>query len=818
MDRGFKFWSLSFVVFCASLFGGCESLKLPSLKLPSLKLSNSNPVENASFETAEETNPAGWRTRTWGGRGDFEYTQIGRKGKRSVMISSENGADISWAQNVSVEPFARYKLSGWIKTEGVVAATGKGALFNIHNIQSARTGAVTGTEDWTLVECEFDAGGNDNIQINCLFGGWGFAMGKAWFDDIKLEKIKKVKPVSRKLTAFISIDAAKTSEPISPYIYGQFIEHLGRCIYGGIWAEMLEDRKFYYSVPAQGEIWSVTNEKARILAASPWKVIGPEGCVRMTKESPYVGEHSVEITLPPEGGKAGIYQQELALVKGKEYTGRVVLAGDDDAGPVEVSLLWGENEKKRATIKINKVDSVFSTYVFGFAPGGGTDNGRLEITVSGKGKLQIGTVSLMPNDNISGFRRDTIELLKQLDSPVYRWPGGNFVSGYDWRDGIGDVDKRPPRKNPAWTGVEHNDVGIHEFIEFCRLLDTEPYVTVNTGLGNIQQTAEQVEYCNGLFDTPLGKLRRENGHPESFNVKYWAIGNEMYGSWQLGHMPLEDYTKKHNAVVDAMRKADPTIISVGVGAVGEWTEGMMSNCPRHMELISEHFYCQNRGDLIEHVRQIPNAVKRIADAHRRYRQTIPALKGKDIRISLDEWNYWYGPHVFGELGTRYFVKDGLGVAAGLHEYFRNSDIMFMANYAQTVNVIGCIKTTKTAAAFETTGLALMLYRNHYGTIPVKVTASQGPLDMVAAWTEDRKALTVGVVNPTWDEYKIEMLLQGTELAGNGKVWEIAHKDPLAFNDPGEKPEVRIEQKNLKQKQKFLQIKPLSINLYRFDVE
>ena len=135
-----------------------------------------------------------------------------------------------------------------------------------------------------------------------------------------------------------------------------------------------------------------------------------------------------------------------------------------------------------------------------------------------------------------------------------------------------------------------------------------------------------------------------------------------------------------------------------------------------------------------------------------------------------------------------------------------------------MNVIGCIKTTKTAAAFETTGLALMLYRNHYGTVPVQVTSSQGPLDMVAAWTEDRKAITVGVVNPTWDEYKIEMLLQGAEIDGNGKAWEIAHKDPLAFNDPGEKPEVWIEEKKLDQKQNDLQIKPLSINVYRFNVE
>ena len=122
---------------------------------------------------------------------------------------------------------------------------------------------------------------------------------------------------------------------------------------------------------------------------------------------------------------------------------------------------------------------------------------------------------------------------------------------------------------------------------------------------------------------------------------------------------------------------------------------------------------------------------------------------------MDEWNYWYGPDLFGELGTRYFLKDALGIAAGLHEYARQSDMVFMANYAQTVNVIGCIKTTKTAAAFETTGLVLKLYRRHFGMIPVAAEAA-APLDWPAAWTADRKALTIGIVNPTLKAVEIPL--------------------------------------------------------------
>ena len=147
---------------------------------------------------------------------------------------------------------------------------------------------------------------------------------------------------------------------------------------------------------------------------------------------------------------------------------------------------------------------------------------------------------------------------------------------------------------------------------------------------------------------------------------------------------------------------------------------MLAGAGANMDLVSEHFYCQESPGLMAHVAQIPNQIRRITDAVRKSRQTIPALARQDLRIAMDEWNYWYGPHLYGELGTRYFLKDALGIAAGFNEYARQSDIVFMANYAQTVNVIGAIKTTKTAAALDATGVVLKLYRQHFGAIPVEV--------------------------------------------------------------------------------------------------
>jgi alpha-L-arabinofuranosidase len=153
----------------------------------------------------------------------------------------------------------------------------------------------------------------------------------------------------------------------------------------------------------------------------------------------------------------------------------------------------------------------------------------------------------MPADNIDGWRQDVVDLLKQLDAPIYRWPGGNFVSGYNWQDGIGLRDKRPPRKNPAWKGVESNDVGSDETMQLMKLLHAEPYVALNIGLGGIQEAANEIQYFNGSVDTPMGKLRAENGHPKPYGVKYWAVGNEMYGDWQLGHMPLAEYVQNTTA-------------------------------------------------------------------------------------------------------------------------------------------------------------------------------------------------------------------------------------------------------------------------------
>jgi alpha-N-arabinofuranosidase len=284
-----------------------------------------------------------------------------------------------------------------------------------------------------------------------------------------------------------------------------------------------------------------------------------------------------------------------------------------------------------------KFTGKYSKQTFSFTPKRSMEKGGvLEIRVL-RGDVLLGPPSLMPGDNLHGLRRDTLALLKQLDGPVYRWPGGNFVSGYDWRDGIGDRDRRPPRKNPAWTGVEHNDFGTDEFIAFCREIKTEPMIAVNTGFGDAYSAAQWVEYRNAATTTIGGGWRAKNGNKTPYRVKYWCVGNEMFGPWQLGFMQMQHYTLKHTHVADAMRKVDPSVVLTGVGDLETINKNhdpdqaksgktcshiMLEQCADHMDLLSEHFYRgrlpwtqDGPADLLKHVNLLKDSIRQKAEGH-----------------------------------------------------------------------------------------------------------------------------------------------------------------------------------------------------------
>ena len=320
-------------------------------------------------------------------------------------------------------------------------------------------------------------------------------------------------------TVTVNLDLNKRGEDISPFIYGQFIEHLGRCIYGGIWAEMLEDRKFYFPITENYAPYvDLIDTDFPVIGASPWEIVGNASLVTMVKKDSFVGDHT-----PHLGAGAAIQQNDLWVLSGKKYVG-LYLAQTGQRKNRRVSRsLWSSMEKKAPLKLYFQKKSKYEKTEFDFVASENTEKATLKIEVL-DGDVFVGTVSLMPADNINGMRRDTINLLKELNAPLYRWPGGNFTSGYDWHDGIGERDRRPPRKNPAWTGVEHNDFGTDEFIIFCREINTEPMVAANTGFGDAHCAAEWVDYCNAGIGTTGGKYRIENGHKKAVQCKILVCG------------------------------------------------------------------------------------------------------------------------------------------------------------------------------------------------------------------------------------------------------------------------------------------------------
>ena len=299
----------------------------------------------------------------------------------------------------------------------------------------------------------------------------------------------------------VAIDAAKIGKPINPMIFGGYMEPATT----GVWAEMLTDRKF-----AKPVVSASRRRRAERPCGVPlrWRAVPAGGTGRNRGHGyvrPFVGKHSPRVKLAGSEPR-GIQQSRLRLVKGKAYEGRVYLAGDPGA-KVVVRLVWGTGGSDSQTVTIPALTSVYQKFPLKFTPAADSTDARLEIVGTGSGAFHVGTASLMPADNVQGFHAGMIRLFKEEGFKMLKWPGGNFVSAYDLRDGLGDRDKRPPRGN------ESNDVGLHDFVALCRLVGAEPDLTINSGYGSAREAAEEVEYCNGSVNTRMGKMRAENGIP-----------------------------------------------------------------------------------------------------------------------------------------------------------------------------------------------------------------------------------------------------------------------------------------------------------------
>ena len=565
----------------------------------------------------------------------------------------------------------------------------------------------------------------------------------------------------------VDINTQQISRPTSKYEFGMFIEQLGPLVYRSLWSEMLDDRKFYFPITVAKPKPAGPPHRGGFRGAGlrKWRPVGPEGVVTMDTKAPFVGAHSPRIALNASTPH-GIQQTGLSLVKGKRYIGHIWLRGTPGS-TVKVALVWGSAAGESETAAFHLTADTYKSFPFHFTAGADTSKATFAITGTGMGDFHVGTASMMPADNIDGFRPDTIALLRQLHSGFWRLPGGNFLSDWSWYDGIGPRDKRPPTFDYAWNAMQSNDVGLDEFMTLCKLIGVEPYITVNAGFGDAHSAAEEVEYMNGSIHTRLGAERARNGHPAPYDVKYWDIGNEPYGSWQLGRTDLKYYVLKHNEFAAAMRKADPSIILLASGNMPEpmdltgemrakdvdnmravegtpedWTGGEIQHCWGNFSGITQHWYAQagQHFDIqkakhlplnaptadgyvkvhqttLQYARYPANIVHLQAQAWHRYEQRFPEMKKKHIFLSIDEYAYFGGSFIAGP-----DLKLALAYGMILNEMLRHTSFLRMSAHTMGVSTMDY---TPTAAVFNTTGLVYKLYGDHIvpGSIPVAISGN-----------------------------------------------------------------------------------------------
>ncbi len=412
-----------------------------------------------------------------------------------------------------------------------------------------------------------------------------------------------------------------------------------------------------------------------------------------------------------------------------------------------------------------------------------------------------------------GYRKDVREAVKNLKVSILRWPGGNFASNYDWRDGIGPRDKRPARLEMAWHTIEDNRFGTHEFLNYCEEMGIEPYICVNLGTGSWDLAQSWVEYCNLESGTAMTELRKRNGRAKPWKVKYWSLGNEMDGPWQMGHRSAEDYGKFALEAAKLMKWTDPDIELVAAGSSNfttgvdwtGWNRTVLDYLRHHADYLSLHTYVGNRAnDYYEFLASSLQLDERTRIAEGTIREALTSEpRSRKIHIAWDEWNVWYRARGQGkEAGRRileehYNLEDALVVATMLNTFINHAHIVKIANMAQLVNVIAPIFTDEKRLFLQTIYYPLQLFAlNSHGTAlqlfsesPTYKTASYDAVPYLdASATYNQGGVVLNLVNRHREQpMDVAVQLEDRKFTGGASAVEVNGPDIKAVNDFGASP-------------------------------
>lgn len=654
--------------------------------------------------------------------------------------------------------------------------------------------------------------------------------------------------------ATLTIDpTVRSPHRVSPYLFGKFCEHLGANIYQGMEAEILFN-------PTFGQwLFNATTDRvnggmapeydmakiAALIAARArrqgfpdaarlfddwqdalafgWFRLGSREEVRVSADAGPYGARAqrVEVLAAPGGSPRGVGQWTyLPLHRTRGYEYRVVARAME---PTEVTLSLAPVSTDgtaggvlaRATLSVDREWKTFEGRLDIPADAAIDPEGLYQaaVTCTAPANVVLDRVLLYPDDHIDHLDPDVIRMLRDAKLPLLRWPGGNFVSGYHWRHGIGPVDARPTEANPAWESLEYNLFGTDEFMAFCRAVGCEPMICINAGNGTPQEAAEWVEYCNGSVDTPMGRLRAENGHPEPYGVRLWEIGNELDGRHQVSWTTAGGYADRYLRFVEAMKAVDPSIRFLACGSewrvVGtEWNGELIRRAAPQLTTLTHHVLnggqVNERTDRTDLYHSFMGYAAPLGDKYLAVAQEMEEGGAADAKVAITElqlFAHFFGPAGIGSdlspatMPSNNTISEALYVATIMHEAIRLGDLVELITHSATVNHGGGLRKMRERVWGNPIHYGHVMMRALGGGTPVKVALESGAystgqsfdngvmpqlsdvsaLDPMAVLSEDGRSLIVTLVHRSAiaGPIVLELNLGGLNAAGEAEVLTLA---------------------------------------------
>ncbi len=670
-------------------------------------------LKNPGFEARRVHR--GWSLHVYGARPTLvQDTTVRHEGRQSLRISASKLSDTALAQEVKLQPGRLYRFTGWVRTQNLNPhgapihgtfriTSGKDILAQGRNHQ--------GNTEWIQERILFIAPHEAKTRLSLFFVGHGKGTGTVWFDDISLEQV-------RSLSAYICVrrDFTGTAQ-ISPFQYGQFIEPLGDLI-PAMWSERL------YNASFEGvNRCKLTFREETDFAEKLWYPIGEvnRGDYALDEENPFNGKVSQRIAVNEyEPCTLGIAQGGIFVEKDKTYHFSVHLRQKNLREPVRACLRAGPDVL--AEVKFSPIYR-WQKYSASLVPSATTRNATFALEFHGPATVWIDQVSLMPQDSVGGWRPDVVEAVKALKPGIIRW-GGSTMEHYDWRNLIGDPDRRAPWLNHPWGGMHPTGAGLEEFVQLCRAVDAEPLICVRVTGKEPTEGAAQVQYFNGEADTPMGRLRAQNGHPKPCNVKYWQVGNEVHGNAQ-----------RLAAFCTAMKAVDPSIRLLSSYPDAD----VVREAGKYLNYLCPHHYGQ------------PDLLRRAEDFETLRRWAAEHAPGRELKIAVTEWAFARSVRATGLKRAELWSLDNALLCSLYHNLLhRYADLVEIAIRSNLTNSAcsGIIQTNNSRLYKTPTYYAEHLYSRHAGTHPLEVELNGDLMQdhVSATLSEDKRNVTLFVVN------------------------------------------------------------------------